>query len=148
MVCRLLDVPIAVFNLIDENRQYYKSMRGGNVTQAALDGAFCTHALHEEQMLLIPNASKDERFSDNPFVTGERMSVGFYAGCPVRTPDGMPVGTLCAIDMKPREMTKEQLETLNDLASMVETELRLSNMSQSQSALISDLNNATRSCDD
>ena len=144
MVCRLLDVPIAIFNLIDDQRQYYKSVRGLPNTEASLEGAFCTHALHEEQMMLVPNASKDERFHDNPFVNGDRLNVGFYAGCPVRTPDGMPVGTLCAIDTQPREMTPEQLETLNDLASMVETELRLSTISTSQSELIKELGAAKR----
>lgn len=69
-VCRILDVPIALFNLIDENRQHYKSAQGMNsTTNVTLDGACCTHALHEDDMLLVPDASKDERFHDNPHVT-------------------------------------------------------------------------------
>ena len=144
MVCRLLDVPIAVFNLIDQDRQYYKSVRGLPVTEAALPGALCTHTIHEDRILLLPDAGQDERFHDNPFITGEYLNIGFYAGCPVRTPDGMPVGTLCAIDTQPRDMTAEQLETLHDLASMVETELRVSTLSRTQSELITELDNATR----
>ena len=144
MVCRLLDVPIAIFNLIDEDRQYYKSVRGLPVNEAALPGAFCTHAILEDNMLLVPDATRDERFHDNPFVTGEYLNIGLYAGCPVRTPDGMPVGTLCAIDTKPRQLTEAQLETLHDLASMVETELRLSNLSQNQSDLIAQVDSAQR----
>ena len=144
MVCRLLDVPIAIFNLIDEDRQYYKSVRGLAANEASLQGAFCTHALLEDEMLLVPDAARDERFHDNPFVTGERLNVGLYAGCPVRTPDGMPIGTLCAIDTKPRTLTPDQLETLHDLASMVETELRLTNLSQCQTDLIAQVDSAQR----
>ena len=126
MVCKLMGVPIAIFNLIDEHRQHYKSVQGLNVTDAALPGAFCPHAFHEKsQMLLVPDASKDNRFADNPFVTGKYLNIGFYAGCAVHTPDGMPVGTLCAIDMKPRDMTPDELANLRDLTAMVENELRL-----------------------
>jgi hypothetical protein len=78
MVCRALDVPIALFNLIDENRQHYKSVQGLTNTDASLDAAFCTHAIHED-MLLVPDTSRDTRFFDNPFVTGERLNIGFYA---------------------------------------------------------------------
>lgn len=144
MVCKALNMPIAIFNLIDQDRQYYKSVRGLTATEASLKGAFCTHALHEENMLLVPNTANDERFSDNPFVDGTYLNVGFYAGCPIRTPDGMPVGTLCAIDTKPRDLTHEELETLKDLAGMVETELRLSSISKSQSEMAEKLDNATR----
>lgn len=142
MVCRLLDVPIALFNLIDDHRQFYKSAQGLQNTEAALDGAFCTHALHEKKMLLVPNAHDDIRFHDNPFVNGERLDVGFYAGCVVHAPDGMPVGTLCAIDRKPREMTHDQIQALNDLAAMVETELRVASLSKIQAGLIEELNEA------
>lgn len=142
MVCRALDVPVAIFNLIDEDRQHYKSVRGLSNTDASLNGAFCTHAMHEEDMLLVPNTQKDRRFHDNPFVTGEYLNIGFYAGCPVRTPDGMPIGTLCAIDTQPRDMTLEQLATLRDLAAMVETELKVVSLSNAQTELVKELDAA------
>lgn len=142
MVCRLLEVPIAIFNLIDTDRQHYKSVRGLGNTDAALNGAFCTHTLNEDDMLLVPDAHKDKRFYDNPFVTGEYLNIGFYAGCPVRTPDGMPIGTLCAIDTQPRDMTAEQLATLRDLAAMVETELKVVSLSKAQTELVKELDNA------
>ena len=144
MVCRLLDVPIALFNLIDDQRQFYKSVQGLDATNAPLDGAFCPHAFHEPDMLLVPNAHLDERFADNPFVTGKYLNVGFYAGCVVCTPDGMPVGTLCAIDLKPRDMTEEQLTALRDLTAMVETELKVVMLANAQKNLEEELSEATR----
>lgn len=144
MVCRLLDVPISIFNLIDAERQHYKSVQGLTNHNAALPGAFCTHALHEEEMMLVPNALVDERFFDNPFVTGKYLNIGFYAGVPVRAPDGMPIGTLCAIDTKPRELSEEQLVALRDLAAMVETELKVASLSKAQQNLIVELGEANR----
>lgn len=139
MVCRVLDVPIAVFNLLDRDRQHYKSAQGLSGTDAARSASFCDHTIHEKNMLLIPDTQVDRRFFDNPFVTGEYMNIGFYAGCPVRTPDGMPIGTLCAIDTKPRDMSPEQLTILRDLASMVETELKLVSLTGAQISLIDEL---------
>lgn len=144
MVCRLLDVPISLFNLLDESRQFYKSAQGINATNASLDGAFCPHAFHEYDMLLVPDASKDQRFFDNPFVTGKYLNIGFYAGCAVKTPDGMPIGTLCAIDTKPRHLTDEQLTALRDIAAMVETELKLAYMASANEKLETELDQANR----
>lgn len=144
MVCRLMDVPIALFNLIDEKQQFYKSVQGLNATYAMLDGAFCPHAFHESDMLLVPDAHKDERFHDNPFVTGKYLNVGFYAGCSVKTPDGMPVGTVCAIDLKPRQMSEDQLAALRDITAMVETELRVAYMQFEKEALETELEQAHR----
>lgn len=143
MVCRVLDVPIALFNLIDEDRQYYKSAQGLNATTASFEGAFCTHAVAKDEMLLVPDAKQDSRFHNSPFVTGE-VGVGFYAGCPVRTPNGEPIGTLCAIDTKPRDMTAEQMAALRDLAAMVETELKVKSLSQAQVKLMEEISTANR----
>ncbi len=144
LVCRLMDVPIAIFNLIDEDRQHYKSIQGLKAVNAPLEPAICTHAILERDMLLVPDAKKDQRFHDNPFVTGEILDIGFYAGCPVHTPGGMPIGTLCAIDTKPRDMTPDQLAALRDLAAILETELKLSNLSKSEQMLIEELSEAKR----
>lgn len=142
MVCHFMDVPIALFNLIDADRQHYKSAQGVAMTDAPLKGALCMHTLNESDMLLIPDTMADARFADNPFVTGQYLNIGFYAGCPVRAPNGMPIGTLCAIDIKPREMNDQQLKALRDLASMVETELQVSSLSKTQLTLIEELNAA------
>lgn len=143
MVCRILDVPIAIFNLVDADRQYYKSVQGLNAHGASLDGAFCTHALHEQNMLLVPDTIKDNRFHDNPFVTGKLLNIRFYAGCPIRVEGGLPIGTLCAIDTKPRNLTRDQLYALGDLAAMLQGELQIANLAKTHSE-IKDLSNKSR----
>lgn len=144
MAKQLMNVPITIFNLIDEDRQHYKSVQGLSVIDAPRPPAFCTHAILEEDMLLVPDASKDERFHDNPFVSGELLNIGFYAGCVVRAPDGMPIGTLCAIDTKPRDYTRTDLQFLRDLADMIETELKVIGLSASQTSLIKELDDAKK----
>lgn len=144
MVKIVMGVPIAIFNLIDSDRQYYKSVQGLDAIEAPKPPAFCTHAILEERMLYVPDARLDNRFASNPFVTGERLDIVFYAGCPIRCPDGYPIGTLCAIDTKTHEMTMEKLQTLRDLADMIETELRITDLSNSQSQLILELDSAKR----
>jgi diguanylate cyclase (GGDEF)-like protein len=144
MVCRLLDVPIAHFNLLDEDRQHLKSVQGLSAVDVPMEGAFCTHTIHEDRMLLIPNASLDARFHDNPFVTGRFLNIGFYVGCPVHAPNGLPIGTLCAIDTKPRDLTEDQLAIMQDLVGMIETELHVSSLSNAQTELIAQLNAAER----
>ncbi len=145
LVCRTMDVPIALFNLIDVDRQHYKSTQGvpGGI-DADKETSFCTHALHVDKIIHVANTHKDERFFDNPFVTGKYMDIGFYAGCPVRSPDGMPIGTLCAIDRKPRDVSEDQLSALCDLAAIIETELKLSNISDAQATLLEELDKANQ----
>lgn len=144
MVCRLMDVPISLFNLIDDRQQFYKSAQGLKATYAPIDGAFCPHTFHENDILLIPDAALDHRFHDNPFVTGQLLDISFYAGCAVRTPDGMPVGTLCAIDTKPRQMTEDQLQAFRDIAAMVETELKIAFIQHENKSLETELQQANR----
>jgi diguanylate cyclase (GGDEF)-like protein len=144
MVCRVLDVPIAHFNLLDEDRQHLKSVQGLCAIDVPLGGAFCTHAILEQEMLVIPDASKDVRFWDNPFVTGHLLDIRFYAGCPIKAPNGLPIGTLCAIDTKPRDMPPEQLAMLRDLADMLELELCVSGLNNSHAQLVAQLDAAAR----
>ena len=118
----LLGVPIALVSLVDLNRQWFKSCQGLDVTETPRDMAFCAHALHVEDALVIPNAKADPRFADNPLVTG-KPSIHFYAGVPLRFADGLTVGTLCALDTTPRRLSEEQLGALRDLARIVEREL-------------------------
>lgn len=135
MAKRLFGAPIALVSLVDENRQWFKSCIGLDVDQTQRDISFCGHAILGDDPFVIPNASEDERFADNPLVLQE-PHIRFYAGCPLKAPDGRKLGTLCIMDRKPRSLEKDDLEALVDLASMVEREF-----SAIQLATMDDLTN-------
>ena len=119
--------PIAAISLVDENRQWFKAIFGLNAKETSRDVAFCAHTILEEDSLIIENALNDERFFDNPLVTGD-PSIRFYAGVPLVTQRGMHLGTLCVIDTEFRQITPEQLSAIKTLAHsvMAHLELRLS----------------------
>ena len=119
---RLFGVPIALVSLVDENRQWFKSCVGLDVSETPRDISFCGHAILGNDVFVIPNATEDERFADNPLVVDD-PSIRFYAGCPLRSENGSMLGTLCIIDRVPRELSADDIEALKDLASMVENEL-------------------------
>ena len=120
---RLFDVPIALVNLVDAHRVWIKSNQGlADAVEAPRDVAFCSHAIVGDDLLLVPDATRDVRFADNPFVTGA-PDVRFYAGCPLRLPNGHTVGVLCLLDREPRTLDDEQRSLLRDLAGMAEQEL-------------------------
>ena len=122
MAKRMFGVPIALVSFVDENRQWFKSCAGLDASETPRDISFCGHAILGNEVFIIPDATKDERFADNPLVLNE-PNVRFYAGCPLRYLNGSRLGTLCIIDRKPRSLSEEDLQTLKDLASMVEREL-------------------------
>ena len=111
--------PIAMISLVDTNRQWFKSKTGMCMSETDRDISFCGHAINQNgEMLIVPDARKDERFHDNPLTTGESQVV-FYAGAPIHTPDGLPLGTLCVMDNKPGDLSESQKEALQDLAKQV-----------------------------
>ncbi|WP_431822230.1 diguanylate cyclase domain-containing protein [Burkholderia sp. F1] len=119
---RLFDVPIALVSLVDENRQWFKSRIGLDAAETPRDVSFCAHALLARDTLVIPDARLDERFHDNPLVTGT-PGIRFYAGQPLRAPNGARIGTLCLIDTRPRSLAPDELSPLEDLAHMTEREI-------------------------
>tara|TARA_R100001143_G_C3339261_1_gene123409 strand:+ start:222 stop:1226 length:1005 start_codon:yes stop_codon:yes gene_type:complete len=121
MAKRLFDVPIALVSLVDDNRQWFKSCVGLSVNETSRDISFCGHAILGDEVFIIPNALGDPRFADNPLVLDE-PHIRFYAGCPLNI-NGHKLGTLCIIDIEPRDFEKEDIESFEDLASMVEREL-------------------------
>jgi diguanylate cyclase (GGDEF)-like protein/PAS domain S-box-containing protein len=122
-VSRLLKVPIAMFSLVDDKRQWFKSHVGMDTREIPREHAFCAHALLQDQPLVVADASSDARFADNPLVTGS-PNIRFYAGVPVRTSGGLVIGTLCAIDERVRVLSADELCIMIDLADGVQKEVQ------------------------
>ena len=120
----VMQVPMAYIALIDADRQWFKSSCGLAMTQSSRAESFCGHAILSDEPMIIPDAAEDERFHDNPLVTGEPY-VRFYAGQPLKGPLGHNVGTLCIADRRPRMLRDAEIETLREMARIVERELGL-----------------------
>jgi len=120
---RLFDVPIALFSLVDADRQWFKSSQGLDASETPREVSFCGHAILEEGVFCVEDATADERFADNPLVV-DAPFIRFYAGCPVRSLSGLPIGTLCIIDTKARSFSAADRRALTDLAAMLEGEVQ------------------------
>lgn len=116
-------VPVALVSLIDKHRQWFKSAAGLETTETPRDMAFCAHAILQQDPLIVSDTREDLRFADNPLVTGD-PNVRFYAGAPITSSDGLPMGTICLIDTKPRTLDARQVDVLKDLARQVSEQLR------------------------
>jgi len=126
---RVFGVPIALVSLIDRERQWFKSNAGLDQIETPRDISFCGHAILAEEPFVVNDAVSDERFANNPLVTGD-LGLRFYAGVPVHEKGGWRVGTLCLIDRKARDFSDTDITTLRDLAQWAETELNLFSFEQ------------------
>jgi len=124
LAARLCGAPIALVSLVDQDRQWFKAKCGVDVDQTPRDWAFCGYVVHSNTELVITDAASDPRTSDNPLVTGT-PHIRFYAGVPLRTSDGLPLGTLCVIDTTSRELDQRQFEDLKSLSRQIVALLEL-----------------------
>lgn len=120
----LFDVPIALISLVDYDRQWFKSCRGLSASETPRDISFCGHAINETEPFVIEDTLADPRFADNPLVTAE-PKIRFYAGYPLRAPNGKKLGTLCIISDRPRTFTGLARGLLVDLGMLLEMEIHL-----------------------
>ncbi len=116
------DMPLVMVSLVDEKRQWFKARVGMDVCESDRASSFCGHAIARPEILLVEDALHDERFHDNPAVTGP-LHVRFYAGAPLQLPGGEIVGTLCMADRRPRTLDEMDLAILGALRDLVVGEL-------------------------
>ena len=124
LASEICGTPIGLVSFVDSHRQWFKAAVGLEVKQTPRDIAFCAHAIRETEMFIVEDATADERFRENPLVTGD-LNVRFYAGVPLEAPSGHSVGTLCVIDTVPRTLSSSQKNALEILGRQVKARMDL-----------------------
>jgi PAS domain S-box-containing protein len=124
MAAEACNVPVSLITFIASDRQWFKAATGTAMTETPLDVSICSHAIRQDDLFVVPDATEDERFTNNPLVKGD-PNIRFYAGALLKTPDGLPLGTVCVLDFKPRTLSDKEVSTLKALARQVMTQLEL-----------------------
>lgn len=120
----ICDTQISLVSLLDHKRQWFKSRQGLDAVETPIEQAFCAHAIQRSGVFEVSDATLDSRFTDNPLVTGS-PHIRFYAGVPLVTPRGVPLGTLCVIDRSPRALSEDQKNALSALGRQVIAQMEL-----------------------
>jgi signal transduction histidine kinase len=139
MASAICGCPISLITYIDQNRQWFKARLGMEITETKRDFSICGHTILGDDILIVPDTLKDERFFDNPFINGDQ-GIRFYAGMPLVTSSGLNMGSLCVLDRKPRKLDESQIKALQMLSRQVIKlmELRKKNM---ELARLTEINN-------
>ena len=124
LASQICQTPISLVSLVDEDRQWFKSRQGLDTTETPRAMAFCAHTIQTEDLMVVEDAQKDERFADNPLVTGD-PKIRFYAGAPLQVENGESLGSLCVIDRVPRTLDEQQRRALEILRDAVIAQLEL-----------------------
>ncbi|AFY75480.1 signal transduction histidine kinase (plasmid) [Synechococcus sp. PCC 7502] len=124
LASKVCGTPIALISFVDRDRQWFKSRVGLDETETPREISFCGHVVFDNEILNVPDATKDLRFADHPSVT-ESPNIRFYLGIPLKSPDNYTLGTLCVVDYQPRELTPEHISQLESLSRLVISQLEL-----------------------
>ena len=124
LAAHICQTPMSMISLVDEHRQWFKSKVGVQVRETPREVSFCSHAIQQEQLFIVPDTLQDPRFRENPFVVGD-PGIRFYAGAPLINEEGFALGTLCVADREPRELTADQKDALSALARLALRQIEL-----------------------
>ena len=124
LAAQVCEAPVSLISLVDEQRQWFKAEVGFGRRETPLVESICATALLQPGLFIVPDTAQDTRFEGNPLVQGE-PHLRFYAGALLETPEGLPLGTLCVLDTKPRDLNEEQRFTLKTLSRQVMAQLEL-----------------------
>jgi anti-sigma regulatory factor (Ser/Thr protein kinase) len=124
LASHICETPVALISLIDSDRQWFKSRVGVSLSETPREVSFCSVAIQQPDLFIVPDATKDARFSSNPFVVSD-PKIRFYAGAPFNSSDGHPLGTLCVVDLVPRQLSPSQQNALLALSRQVQAQFEL-----------------------
>jgi len=124
LAAQICGVPIATISLIDENRQWFKANVGMDMAETPRDVSFCNQTIQQTELLVVPDATRDARFANNPYVLNN-PNIRFYAGFPLLSREGYGMGSLCVVDIQPRILTEDQMKALEVLGRQATSQLEL-----------------------